>query len=485
MVEDNARDAELICHLLMRQLPDCEFTVTGDRDRFIEALAKADLVTVDYSLPSFGGDEALAIVRERAPHVPAIVVSGSVGEEKVAECFRMGAVDFLNKDRLARLPEAVMGAIENRRTKMTLIKAQRTQNIGSLASGIAHDLNNCLSGPMIAVGMVMEDLPPEKQEILKKGQVGLIKAAELVRQIMNYLRGSNGGFQPVDLKRQIERVVEMLRQRLPKNIQIYTTMEDLPFEVAGNATQIFQVILNLVVNAMEAMPGGGSVNVTLNSQPVDHYKPMSALESVTGKFAQICVTDTGMGIAPEIISKIFEPFFTTKPPDKGTGLGLSTVLSIVEAHSGFIDVTSAMGLGTTFTVLLPFAPETHEAPKEKPAGKRETILLVDDELTLLELASRLLEDYYDVLTAENGAEALKVYSDNREKVKVVVSDWSMPVMDGPLMVEKMREINSKVRVICLSGTDSKTTGSMNADITLSKPFMPAQLLAALKQLSAA
>jgi len=264
------------------------------------------------------------------------------------------------------------------------------------------------------------------------------------------------------------------------------------YPVCGDATQLHQVLLNLCVNARDAMPRGGVLRLEAANIELDRRQTAMLPQPVSGKFIVLSVTDTGCGIPAELRERIYEPFFTTKEPGKGTGLGLSTVLAVVKTHRGFVEVASDVGRGTVFKVFLPAATtaETSFIRTGLPAiqaGRGETILLAEDEVAILEITKETLETFnYRVLTAANGSEALASYREQWRQITVVVTDMSMPVLDGAALIRELRKIRPEVKVICVSGLGSKERSTEIAELKpqayLTKPYTTEKLLNTLHEI---
>ncbi|HZS07924.1 MAG TPA: PAS domain S-box protein [Blastocatellia bacterium] len=382
---------------------------------------------------------------------------------------------------------------EKKKLEAQYLRAQRMESIGTLAGGIAHDLNNILSPILMAVQILQSRVHDESsRRMLSLLQANAERGGEMVRQVLSFARGVEGEhalLQPVHLVREIVRI---LKETFPKDIEIsFNFLPDL-WLVTGGATQIHQVLMNLCVNARDAMPGGGQLgigaeNVTLG----DQYAQMN-LDARPGRYVLITVADTGTGIPPEIIDQIFDPFFTTKEQDKGTGLGLSTVIGIVKSHGGFVNVYSEAGNGTKFMVYLPAseagqATSPNEEKQKLPFGNGELILVADDESAIREITRETLEAFnYRVLTAGDGAEAVALYAQHRNDIAVVITDMMMPFMDGPATIRALQKLNPLVRVIAATGlkANGKVTEAASAGVRifLTKPFTAEKLLKSLAEI---
>jgi CheY-like chemotaxis protein len=310
--------------------------------------------------------------------------------------------------------------------------------------------------------------------------------------VLSFARGVEGQRIQVDLTSLLAELQLVMQEIFPKNIELALTLEKGLWTVMGDPTQLHQVFLNLCVNARDAMPNGGRLRITMENVAVDENHTASIPDSKTGEFVMVTVADTGTGIPPGILDKIFEPFFTTKEHAKGTGLGLSTVLAIVKSHGGFISVASDPGQGTEFEVYLP-AKSVGSTPEIAPPippnprrGNGELILLVDDEHSIREVTSKTLERFgYRALLAGNGAEALVLYAQRQKEIALVITDVSMPVMDGAALVQALRSINPSALILVSSGmpTSSTISKAKEAGIQcfLPKPYTADALLIALQQ----
>jgi two-component system cell cycle sensor histidine kinase/response regulator CckA len=379
---------------------------------------------------------------------------------------------------------------EKKKLEAQYLHAQRLESIGTLASGIAHDLNNVLSPILMAIQLLQIRFTDEdSQRLLSVLQENTERGAEMVKQVLSFARGAQGERIALQLKHLIREMVKTLKSTFPKSIEIKATLAEDLRPVSGDATQLHQVLMNLCVNARDAMPYGGKLTIEAEDIYIDETYASMNIEAKPGSYVLITVSDTGVGIPAEIIDKIFDPFFTTKETGKGTGLGLSTVIGIVKNHSGFVNVYSEVGKGTRFKVYLPVADIGHlrqaeESRNEVPCGHGELILVVDDELAIREIARQTLENHgYSVLTADDGAEAVALYAQHKDEIKAVLTDTMMPYMDGPATVRALSKLNPQVRVIATSGLDAngilvESTGA-GVRAFLSKPYTAEKLLLTL------
>lgn len=347
---------------------------------------------------------------------------------------------------------------EQKKLEQQFLRAQRMESIGTLAGGIAHDLNNVLAPIMMAIDLLkMTVKDANGLEILGTISQSAQRGAEMVNQVLSFARGMEGRRMDVHAHILVRDIEKIARDTFPKNIQITCHYHEGLWPVIGDPTQLHQVLLNLCVNARDAMPEGGRLMVTGSNERLDESYASMNLDASPGPYLKLEVADSGSGIPQTIIEQIFDPFFTTKDLGKGTGLGLSTSLAIVKSHNGFIRVQSQPGRGSTFTVYLP-ARETSTqfaaAPAEQqlPRGQGETILVVDDEQTIRDITQQTLQTFgYRVLVAADGAEAVTLYAQFRQSVALVLTDMMMPVMDGPATIKVLLNMNPELKIIAASG----------------------------------
>jgi len=379
---------------------------------------------------------------------------------------------------------------EKKRMESQFLRAQRMESIGTLAGGIAHDLNNVLSPILMAIDMLQLKVSDENSrkwfEVLRTNAE---RGASMVRQVLSFARGVEGERVPLQPKHLIKEIVKILRETLPKSIEIKFEVPNDLWLISADATQMHQVLMNLCVNARDAMPEGGSISIKAQNVFLDENYARMHIEAKAGRFVSASVSDTGPGMAPEVQSRIFEPFFTTKEMTKGTGLGLSTALTIVKSHGGFINVYSELHKGSQFAVYLPAldVPGTFDpaaAQTDLPLGRGELILVVDDEDSIREITRGTLETFgYTVLTASDGTEALALYADKKNEIAVVLTDMVMPFMDGPATIRALQRMNPDVRIIAASGLGTGMhagEGTLEGvSVFLNKPYTAEKLLKTL------
>ncbi|HEX3035524.1 MAG TPA: response regulator [Thermodesulfobacteriota bacterium] len=379
---------------------------------------------------------------------------------------------------------------EKKRFEAQFLRSQRMESIGILAGGIAHDLNNMLAPVMMAMGILRHKLTDESSKhILDTLEKSVQQGADLVKQVLSFARGLESERTILQVRHLISDISKILQQTFPKSVEVLTEIpRDLSL-ISADPTQLHQVLMNICVNAHDAMPDGGRLTISAENIFVDESYARTNVDAKVGSYIVITLTDTGAGIPREIIDRIFEPFFTTKEPGKGTGLGLSTSYGIVKNHGGFIHVYSEVDKGTQFKVYLPAieTSKTQKAEERKlklPTGHGELVLIVDDEASIREIARVTLETHdYRVITASDGVEAIALYAQNKEEIKAVITDMMMPILDGSTTIRALRRIEPEVKVIALSGLkeNSEVSKILNINIQafLPKPFTAEVLLQTL------
>ncbi len=359
------------------------------------------------------------------------------------------------------------------------LRSQRIESLGILSSGIAHDLNNVLSPIMLSVQFLKERMKDEKSlHILAKLQESTARGADMVKQIFSFTRGTAGEQVPISLREIVNEVGALLRQTTPGNIRITTSFPESLLNFRGDQGQIYQALMNLCENAVEAMPMGGELSITCSRGKVGKNLARMQVGAPAGEYILLEIGDTGIGIPANVLPKIFDPFFTTKETERKLGLGLSTAAIVVKNHGGFIDVQSKVGGGTTFSIYLPIVEEEPQAAGAKgqaqlPRGNGETILVVDDEMSVVEMTRNTLELYdYNPVTATDGARAVAMYNENREKIRAVILDLMMPVMDGRATLKALREINPALKAIIITGSTQAPEEKLmlDANAYLKKPY---------------
>jgi two-component system, cell cycle sensor histidine kinase and response regulator CckA len=624
-LEDNNHDAELVENVLRKTWPACKIKRADTRRDYLAALGRGefDLILSDYTMPDLDGLSALGLALEMCPDKPFIFLSGTIGEERAVEALKRGAVDYVVKDRPARLVPAIRQALdkierkhqlqqaegrvreqatllskasdaiwvtdikqritywnasaarlsgwteeealghdvrvllfkqdnhryldalqklladgqwrgelrlqnkadssvvveshwtlvtnqagdpesilfintdvtEKKKLEAQILHTQRMESIGTLAGGVAHNLNNSLTPILLAMGVLREKaLNLESRAIIEKVESSVKYSATLVKQLLAFARGADGHHSELDLRLLVSDAGKFLRQTLPADVNLELQINDDLWPVIGNVTQLRQVLHNLCLNARDAMPGGGRINIfTQNLMVSETIKP-SLPEATLDAYAIIAVSDTGAGIRPENMARIFDPFFTTKEFGKGIGLGLSTVQGIVKGHHGFITVNSIMGQGTIFRIYLPALPSrakpAFSGPSDitsasLPVGHGEELLLIDDDPGIREVVSHILEKYnYRVTTASVGLDGLEAFRSRQDEIKLVITDLHMPGMSGATVIRALHAKDPDLRIIAISGNSKALR--LSEDITadrlmfLFKPMTTEKLLTTVR-----
>ena len=387
---------------------------------------------------------------------------------------------------------AYQGIIRDITEKMELerqlFQSQKMESIGLLAGGIAHDLNNVLAPITMAIQLLQERLTDDQSKrLIETLRSNVDRGADIVRQVLTFARGVETEYSTLHIKELIEEITSITQHTFPKTIEIIAEIADDLQTIKGNATQLHQVLLNLCVNARDAMSEGGRLSIEAENFTVSEEYACTLFNAKPGQYIKISVIDNGTGMPPHILERIFEPFFTTKEIGRGTGLGLSVMHSIVKSHSGFIDVQSEVGKGSNFLIYLPVgktvaAQQKADKTEEIPGGNNELVLIIDDEESMRLLSKEILENYhYRAITAKDGREALTIYAELESDIKVVITDMMMPEMDGPATIQAIREINQEVPIIAMSGlaTDEQNIISdmgKNIQASIAKPFSAGILL---------
>jgi PAS domain S-box-containing protein len=381
----------------------------------------------------------------------------------------------------------VRAEAERKALQAQVLRSQRLESVGRLAGGIAHDLNNILAPIVLGAPMLREVMQnQDDRDTLNAMEISANRGAKIIAQLLTFSRGGGGERVPVQLTLIVREMVAIIRETFPKNIIVNTEIPREVWTVRGDSTQLHQVLMNLCVNARDAMPAGGTFTLGLGNLALDQAAAGKIAGLQPGPYVLLSVTDTGTGIDPEVIDKIYDPFFTTKEVGKGTGLGLSTVLGIVQDHGGVVHADSRLGDGTKFSIYLPAAeagvisiPTAIDKPQLR--GNGETILLVDDEANVRLVTRRLLErNGYRVIEAANGREALVYLEQNRLVIAAVVTDLIMPECDGPSFILELRKLDPALPVIATSGhvagVDQALLSQAHILAVLEKPFEIAKLL---------
>jgi PAS domain S-box-containing protein len=382
---------------------------------------------------------------------------------------------------------------EQKQLESQFFRAQRLESLGTLASGIAHDLNNILT-PILGIVEILPlqfpDIDERTQNLLTILNDSTRRGADLVKQILSFTRGVEGKPTCIQVHHLIKEIQRIIKQAFPKNIEPVFDYSKHLWTIEADSTLIHQVLMNLCVNARDAMPNGGTLTIGTENLTIDENYARIHLDARSGDYIVISVTDTGMGMTTELIDRIFDPFFTTKEVGKGTGLGLSTSMGIIKSHGGFITVYSEVGKGTCFKVYLP-ATDTKVTESQPlldlPLGDNQLILIVDDEIFVRSITGTTLETYnYRVLTAGDGIEAIATYAEHKKDVSIILLDLMMPSLDTVTTVRTLHKLNPQVKIIAMSGLSTNEQMTQNLKDNgvrtfLAKPFTAEDLLNTLER----
>ena len=416
--------------------------------------------------------------------------AGKEGRKIIVEC---RATLVRNADGAPRSVLFISTDItEQKKLETQLLRSQRLESIGTLAGGVAHDLNNILT-PILVCAQTLRggDLCEEdRHSALALIEQSALRGASVVKQVLTFARGVEGERVLIKPGHLIEEIVDIARKTFPKSIEIRTRYSEDLWPILGDPTQLHQVLLNLSVNARDAMPNGGTLSFAAENFSADqHYAAMTA-DAKAGPYLSLSVTDSGTGMARATIDKIFDPFFTTKDVGKGTGLGLSTALGIVKSHGGFISTYSELGQGTTFKIFLPATRSEEDLQKSNrvPAlinGHGEQILVVDDEANILKATKMIFEKHnYRVLSANDGPEALALFAQQMHTISGVLTDISMPYMDGVALVRALKKMRSDIPIVASTGQGNQPSvvelRSLGVKDFLTKPYGTEKLLATMR-----
>ncbi len=496
IIEDSAEDAELMATEIEAAGFQPIYRRVETRDEMMVALTEDpwDVAISDYTLPRFSGAEALAILSQQAPQIPLLIVSGTLDDEQAVVAMRQGASDYLLKDRLGRLGPAIKRALDERKREEALRsaeerlrQAQKMEAIGLLAGGVAHDFNNLLTVISGFAELGTLSLPPEHQvqtylaEILQAGE----QAALMTQQLLAFSRRQV--LQPVvlNVNSVVQTMERILRRLIGEDIELTTRLDPALGRIRADPGQVEQIILNLTVNARDAMPDGGQLIIETANVELAATSVPAEPALVPGPCVSLSVSDTGVGMPPEVQSRIFEPFFTTKPTGQGTGLGLSTVYGIVQQSGGTVHVYSELGHGTTLRI---YFPRWTDDDVTSAGTKRditlwsgtERILLVEDDPRVREMARTVLESCgYTVIEATCPEEALARLAAQPAPIDLLATDVVMPGMSGPDLAQRLAIHAPELRVLYMSGYTPDIAvrrGLQAAGVDfLGKPFTPITL----------
>lgn len=486
LIEDNPRDAELVRHALRQGGLHCDVLVAPGRTELQERLQERfSAIIADYRLPDLSLTTTLEEVRSRFPDAPFVVISGSTSEEQLLAALRLGADDYLLKDRLARLAAAVTGAMEKHRLRIEranaesamqakqeqLLHAQRVESIGRLAGGILHDFNNLITVVMGSTTLALDEIGQHhpSAHLLHQVLAASQRAAELTHQLLAFSRRQSGPRQTLNLSEVVSTFAPLAQQMLGANRQLRTDLAPSLPPIHADRVQVEQVLMNLLLNARDAMPKGGTVTVSSDQATADGRD-----------FVRLRVRDSGIGMSPDIRKQVFDPYFTTKPAGAGTGLGLSTAQAIVHHAGGSITVDSAPHHGTQFEILFPVADVTSSAnTRTQPlAFTAHSILVIDEEpLVRSMLESVLGTAGYAVTSTASIDEAARIVREHKP-IDLIVADATRPMSADAVTTSILSDLCPGTPVLLL--TESGAISSMDVASQLQKPFTPQELLQAIK-----
>jgi two-component system cell cycle sensor histidine kinase/response regulator CckA len=502
-----ADDSENDVLFLLRALRKAGYEPVYERVSTAPAMKAAlqrqtwDIVISDYEMPNFGGFEALQLLKESGHDLPFILVSAVVSEETAVAAMKAGAHDYIMKRNLVRLAPAIERELREaqtrgarkaaeealRQSEEQLRQAHKIEAVGRLASGVAHDFNNILTVITGHSELLLRQLDADDPRRKNAEQIekAAYRAAALTRQLLTFSRKQVIEPRVLKLNAIILNIEKMLRRLIGEDIEFCTVLDSAAGHIKADPGQIEQVIMNLAVNARDAMPNGGKLTVTTANTTLDKNQLNNFPDLCAGDYVMLTIADTGTGMSEEVKAHLFEPFFTTKPPGKGTGLGLATCFGIVKQSTGHINVHSELGRGTTFKIYFPQVQSALESPRVRimpteATGGNETVLLVEDEPVVRELAvATLREKGYTVVEAVNGEEGLRMARQHDGKIDLVLTDVVMPVMGGKEMADALRTSHPDTKVLFTSGYTEDAMGHHGVlrpgILFLQKPYMTATL----------
>ena len=489
IVEDSEDDTQLLVRELKRGGYEVAYQRVATLDRLNDELsAKWDLIITDYSMPGFNGLSALSAVRDRGIETPFFFVSGTIGEETAVTAMKLGAQDYIMKSNLARLLPAIARELadaevrrDSKRLEQQVRQLQKFEAIGRLAGGIAHDFNNVLGAILgwAELGETQASKEPASQLPFKRIREQAQHAAGLTRQLLAFARRQILEPRNVNLNEAVRQTTGLLQNVIGEKIEVVTRLAPDLAVTRADPTQIEQVLMNLCLNARDAMPDGGRLEIGTGEVEFDEDYCRHHAYMRPGRYVLLSVSDTGTGMDAATAERVFEPFFTTKLKGKGTGLGLATTYGIVKQHNGFIDVDSTLGRGSIFRAYLPFGagPADARSETDRDCVQRgtETILVAEDHEGLREIAQCMLEELgYQVLLARDGEEALRIYQMNQPRIALALLDVVMPKMNGTDAYSRMSAIDPNLPAIFVTGYSSDVP-LLNPNVTkdlavLQKPY---------------
>jgi two-component system cell cycle sensor histidine kinase/response regulator CckA len=503
IVEDSEDDAALLVKELQKSGFDLKWKrVETEADYRAGLNSELNMIFSDFTLPGFSTMRALGLLLESKLEIPFIIVSGTIGEERAVESMKAGATDYVLKDNLNRIAPVVKRAlreiqerIERRRAEAQFVEAQKMEVIGQLAGGVAHDFNNILAviigyGDLMMAGLDAGGMPHKCAVEIRQAAD---RAVALTRQLLVFSRKQTVQTVVLDLDDVLKDLDKMLHRLIDENVELTIVPGKQIGRIKADSGQIGQVLMNLVVNARDAMPNGGKLSIETGNVRWDENSARTHAGVAAGDYVMLTVTDTGTGMSDDVKASLFKAFFTTKPKGKGTGLGLATCQTIVKQWDGWIDVQSEQGKGTTFKIYFPRVEQPLDATMQPAKGKplargTETLLVVEDEPSLRHLACNILESQgYHVLSANNGKEGLRVARESQGgPIRLVITDVIMPQMSGTVMAEWLKEAYPDLKILFTSGYTDDALGQHGVlepgTAFLPKPYTPGALAGKVREL---
>jgi two-component system, cell cycle sensor histidine kinase and response regulator CckA len=507
-LETNPQDADRIEALLVDGGLSCAIRRVETRRTFTSALndGQVDLILAEFFLHGFDEGGALEVAQQLVPDVPFIFISAARAETLCIEHMHRGATDCISKEGLGRLVPSVRRVLREREARaarrqaeeallqsdMQLRQLQKLEAVGRLAGGLAHDFNNLLMVIMGQSQVLLSEMGPDHplrnrvEEMQKAGE----RAKMLIRQLLTFSRKQTSGSKVLSPNATLSNCESMLRRLIGTDIQLTLRLSVDDLRIKADPAFVEQIVMNLVINARDAMPTGGKLTIEAASANLDRVPTYHVNPLPPGEYVKVSVSDTGCGMSPEVQAQIFKPFFTTKEEGKGTGLGLSTVFGIVTEGGGGLDVISEIGVGTRFDVYLPRVVSEIEVPEDENVQVQsvvghETILLVEDEEEVRGLIRDELRKLgYRIVEARNGIEACLVATPHMGKLKLLLTDIVMPGMSGTELARHLRVIKPELKLLFISGyTDDVGIGAGDlASAYLQKPFTPEALASSVREL---
>lgn len=467
VIDDSPFDRELIIRKLRDEFSDADYVEISQQADFDQAIAQKDIdaVLVDYFLKWTNGLNILKKLRVRFPDLPIVMVTDTGNEEIAAEGMKAGLSDYVLKRHLQRLPYTLQESLhkvilqkEHRELEEQVRQAQKMESLGLLVSGITHEFNNLLTGitgyAQLGLSRVKQGDPLHRP--LTRICETVQRATAITNQLLAFSRQQTLDPHQINLNEVITHLLDFLSKMILGNIEIEFIPEQNAKEIMGDTVQIEQVLMNLCINASDAMPDGGKILLRTQNIQVNKKDAESLVGIQPGWFVQLSVADRGMGMDEQTQARVFEPFFTTKEPGKGTGLGLPVVHGIIAQHHGFITIESQKGRGTTFNLSFPVADHAAvqaEAEEVNSAqGGTETILLVEDDPDAGALMVQALQsDGYTVLLAKDGVDGLELFKQHAASIALVITDLIMPKMKGRELYDHIRRLSPTVSFLFVSG----------------------------------